>query len=166
MSVLFGSIFGISAGQARTTVEISVTVAAGVLLLARPLLFASLDPDVAAARGLPVRAIGLLFLCLVGVTTAQATQVVGALLILGLLAAPAGAANRLTAVPLVGLGLSAAIAAASLWVGLAAALAFPVLPPSFAVVAAATLAYLGAHVVGMAIRPTGDYCPAGSGRVG
>jgi zinc/manganese transport system permease protein len=63
---------------------------------ARPLLFASLDEAVAAARGVPVRLLGYVFLGLVGATAAESTHVVGALLILGLLAAPAGAASRLT----------------------------------------------------------------------
>ena len=58
--------------------------------IARPLLFASLDENVAAARGVPVRLLGFGFLVLVGGTAAESTQVVGALLILGLLAAPAG----------------------------------------------------------------------------
>ena len=70
------------------------------MAIARPLLFASLDEDVAAARGVPVRLLGFGFLVLVGAAAAESTQVVGALLILGLLAAPAGAATRLTARPL------------------------------------------------------------------
>jgi zinc/manganese transport system permease protein len=93
-------------------------VCAFTLLLARPLLFASLDPSVARGRGLPVRLLGVAFLVLVGVDAAEATQAVGALLLLGLLAAPAGAAQRLTADPYVALGLSAALALAATWVGL------------------------------------------------
>ena len=70
------------------------------------MLFASVDPAVAAARGVPVRAVGLIFLALLGATAAEATQAVGALLLLGLVAAPAGASQRLTPNPYLGLGLS------------------------------------------------------------
>ena len=141
VSVLFGSVLGLDAGAALVTAAVGLAVCAGVLALARPLLFASLDEAVAAARGVPVRALGFAFLALVGLTAAEATRVVGALLILGLLAAPAGAAARLSARPLRALGLSAAIAVGSVWVGLTASYAVPRLPPSFAVLAVATGVY-------------------------
>jgi zinc/manganese transport system permease protein len=93
---------------------------------------------VAAARGVPVRLLGFGFLALVGGTAAEATQVVGALLILGLLAAPAGAAARITTRPVPGLAISAAIAVASVWTGLTASYLVPRMPPSFAILAVAT----------------------------
>jgi zinc/manganese transport system permease protein len=140
--VLFGSIFGLS----RTDVEISVVlavVAAGALaVLARPLLFASIDGAVAAAQGVRVRVIGVLFLGLLGLVAAQATQAVGALLLLGLLAAPAGAAHRLTARPWLGLALSALLALASVWLGLTLSYVFPTLPPSTMVISAAVGIYV------------------------
>jgi len=105
--VLFGSIFGLSTTDVRTSVLLAILASASLLLIARPLLFASLDSEVAAARGVPVRALGLGFLALLGLVAAQATQAVGALLLLGLLAAPAGAAHRLTTRPYRGLVLSA-----------------------------------------------------------
>lgn len=89
-NVLFGSIFGISAGDARSAAGIAVGGILVLLLIARPLLFASLDAAVAAARGVPVRLIGALFLALVGITAAEASQAIGALLLFGLLAAPPG----------------------------------------------------------------------------
>ena len=95
--VLFGSIFGLSRSDVWTATVIAVSVAALLLAIVRPLLFASLDPAVAAARGVPVLALGLGFLVLVGLVAAEASQAVGALLLLGLLSAPAGAAQRLTA---------------------------------------------------------------------
>jgi zinc/manganese transport system permease protein len=147
VNVLFGSIFGLSQARAVASAIIAAAVCLAVCLIARPLLFASLDEAVAAARGVPVRLLGFAFLALVGVTTAEATQVVGALLILGLLAAPAGAANRLTGRPLRGLWLSVAIAVGSVWSGLAVSYAVPRVPPSFAILAVATLCYAGAGVV-------------------
>jgi zinc/manganese transport system permease protein len=151
VSVLFGSIFGLSLGRAAVTAIIAVVICLAVLAMARPLLFASLDESVAAARGVPVRLLGFAFLVLVGAVTAESTQVVGALLILGLLAAPAGAASRLTTRPLVALGLSAGIAVLSMWIGLTAAYALPSLPPSFTIIAAAAACYAIAAATG-AIR--------------
>ena len=139
--VLFGSIFGLSASAAWTATAIALLVAALLLLIARPLLFATVDRTVAAARGVPVRALGVAFLALVGAATAEATQAVGALLLLGLLAAPAGTAQRLTARPYVGLALSPAIAVLDMWLGLAISYAAPILPPSFAIIAVATAVY-------------------------
>lgn len=148
VTVLFGSILGLSMSRALVTALVALALGVALLAMARPLLFASVDPDVATSRGVPVRALGLAFLAVVGGTTAEATQVVGALLILGLLAAPAGAAARLTARPWAGLALSTGIAVASVWVGLAAGTVLPWLPPSPAILAAAVTAFLAATVVG------------------
>jgi zinc/manganese transport system permease protein len=148
VTVLFGSIFGISSQRAWTTFLIAVGVCGAVVALARPLLFTSLDPDVARAHGVPVRVLGFAFLALVGVTAAEASQVVGALLILGLLAAPAGAAMRLTSRPLVAFGLSAAIAVASMWIGLWISYVVPAVPASFAILATATLPFLVVGLLG------------------
>lgn len=139
---LFGSIFGLSAADAQLAAAIAAGVVAGILVIARPLLFASVDPVVAAARGLPVRALGLAFLALVGIAAGEATQAVGALLMLGLLAAPAGAAQRLTANPYLGMGLAAGFALLAMWAGLALAYTLPSLPPSTAVIAVASAVYL------------------------
>ena len=79
-----------------------------------------------------------MFLALLGATAAEATQAVGALLLLGLLAAPAGAAQRLTANPYLALALSAALAVLAMWLGLALSYAIPSLPPSTAIVAVAS----------------------------
>lgn len=142
VNVLFGTIFGLSATQAVTDSVVAACVCAALILIARPLLFATIDESVASARRVPVRAIGTVFLGLVGVTAAAATQAVGALLLLGLLAAPAGAAQRLTARPFRGLWLSAAIAIFSLWTGLVISYAAPKIPPSFGILAVATCVYL------------------------
>ena len=154
VNVLFGSIFGLSGSQALTDSAIAVGVALVLLAIGRPLLFATVDVDVARARGVPVRLLGLVFLALVGVTAGAATQAVGALLLLGLLAAPAGAAQRLTARPMRALALSAGIAVVSVWGGLSIAYAAPSVPPSFGILAVATASYLAAFVF-TARRPRG-----------
>jgi zinc/manganese transport system permease protein len=144
INVLFGTIFGLSAGQALTDAAVAAGVCLAIIVIGRPLLFASIDAAVAAARRVPVRLLGFVFLGLVGVTAAAAAQAVGALLLLGLLAAPAGAAQRLTARPFAGLALSAAIAVGSAWAGLLIAYSEPRIPPSFAILAIATACYLAA----------------------
>jgi zinc/manganese transport system permease protein len=141
VSVLFGSIFGLSRGQADAALWIGVAVVAVLALIGRPLLFASIDEAVAAARGVPVRLLGFGFLALAGLTTAEATQAVGALLLLGLLAAPAGAALTLTDRPYQGMAISVALALASVWGGLALAYYAPSLPPSFSITAVAAGLY-------------------------
>ena len=121
-------------------------ICAAVLAIARPLLFASVDEAVAAARGVPVRLLGFAFLALVGACAAEATQAVGSLLILGLLAAPAGAAQRLTARPYRALALSAGLAVAEMWAGLGLSYAVPRMPPSFGILATATAVYAATYV--------------------
>jgi zinc/manganese transport system permease protein len=146
--VLFGSIFGLSGSDVLTSVVLAVLASGAVLAIARPLLFASHDPAVAEARGVPVRVLGFGFLALVGLVAAEASQAIGALLLLGLLAAPAGAALRLTARPYRGLAFSAALAIGSVWLGLTLSYVFPSLPPSTMIVACAVGAYAAALLVG------------------
>lgn len=119
VTVLFGNILGTSADQLRTIAFISGAAILGLLLIVRPLLFASLDPDVAAARGVPVRALGLCFMVLLAVTVSEATQAVGALLIFALLLLPAAIAHQVISRPFVALALAAALAVAFTWLGIA-----------------------------------------------
>jgi len=139
--VLFGSILGLSAADARLAAVIGLAAALALLLIARPLLFSSLDPGVARSLGVPLRVLGVGFLALLAVVAAEATQAVGALLLLGLLAAPGGAARLLTDRPWRGLALSAAIALGSMWGGLVLSYEVDSLPPSFAVIGLATAAF-------------------------
>jgi zinc/manganese transport system permease protein len=141
VNVLFGSIFGLDQHDTTVAVAIAAVVLVGIVAIARPLLFATLDEAVAASRGLPVRVLGFVFLALVGLTAAEATQVVGALLLLGLVAGPAAIAARLTDRPYRALGLSAAVAVACVWSGLVLSYAIPKLPPSFSIIAVATVGY-------------------------
>lgn len=144
VNVLFGSILGLSGGQAALAAIVGAVACVAVLGAGRPLLFASIDEAVAAARGVPVRVLGIGFLVLVGVTAAEATQAVGALLLVGLVAAPAAAAQRLTDRPWRGLMLAAALAVLAVWSGLTIAYLAGSVPASFAIMAVATAEYLGA----------------------
>lgn len=141
---LFGSVFGLGAGEARVAAGVALAALLATVLIARPLLFATVLPDVAGARGVPTRLVSVAFAVLLGVVAAEATQAVGALLLLGLLAAPAAAAHRLTTAPLVGVAVAAALALAAMWAGLVLAYALPWLPPSTAVVLIAVAVYYAA----------------------
>lgn len=153
VNVLFGSIFGLTDAQTVVDSLIALGVVVAVLAIGRPLLFASLDGAVAGARGVPVGVLGFVFLAVVGVTAGVATQAVGALLLLGLLAAPAGAAHRLSARPYTAMALSGGLAVLSMWGGLSIAYAAPQVPPSFGIVAVATACYVTALGVSTVRRP-------------
>jgi zinc/manganese transport system permease protein len=118
VSVLFGNILGISTDQARTIALVSGLTILALLLIARPLLFASLDPDVAAAQGIPVHALGLFFMVLLAVTVSEATMAVGALLVFALLLLPAAIAVQVMTRPYAALALAAALAVIFLWLGI------------------------------------------------
>lgn len=141
VGVLFGSIFGIDAQTALVISAVGAATSLALLAMARPLLFASLDPEVARARGLPVRLLDALFLTLLAVTVAEAVPAVGALLVFALIVAPAASARRLATRPYVALFLSAALALVIMWVGLTMAfyLSYPV---SFDISALGFVVYL------------------------
>jgi zinc/manganese transport system permease protein len=148
--VLFGSILGIQADQAILTTILSAGVIIALLLMARPLLFASLDPAVATARSVPVRLLGVAFLVLLAVAVGEAAQIVGALLIFALLVTPAATAQRLTTRPFAGMALAAGLALAITWVGLTLGF-YTSLPISFLISALTFLLYVGI-VVGQRTR--------------
>jgi zinc/manganese transport system permease protein len=147
VNVLFGSILGLSSDQALVDGALALAIVVVFIAIGRPLIFASLDEAVAAARGAPVRLLGYAFFILLGITAGIATQAVGALLLLGLLATPAGASQRLSSRPFTALWLSAGIAVFSMWAGLSLAYLAPKMPPSFGILAVATGIYLLAFVV-------------------
>jgi zinc/manganese transport system permease protein len=108
---------------------------------------ATVDADVARVQGIPVTPVELAFLAVAGVVAAETVQAVGALPLLGLLAAPAAAARHLTARPYAGLALSGGLALAAVGAGLGVTTAAPHLPPTFTIVSAATLIHATSAVV-------------------
>jgi len=118
VKVLFGDILGISTDQLHIIALISGLTVLALAAITRPLLFASLDPDVAAARGVPVRALGLFFMVLLAITVSEATLVVGALLVFALLLLPAAIAHQVTTHPFAALALAAGIAVIVTWSGI------------------------------------------------
>ena len=150
-ALLFGTFLWVSNDQVVTLV--CVAAAALVLLAAagRPLLFASLDGEVARAAGVPVRALSLGFLLLLGLAVGATSQITGALLVFALLVAPAAAAQQLTARPLAGLLLSVALGLVVTWLGLALAY-FSIYPAGFFITSLAFAVYVAARLVRHARR--------------
>ena len=120
-TILFGTFLGITSSQVTVLTVVGAVVLAVLALIGRPLLFASVDPQVAAGRGVPVRALSVLFLVLLGAATAEASQITGTLLVFALMVIPAATAQVLTARPGLSLALAVLLAFAATWLGLTAA---------------------------------------------
>jgi zinc/manganese transport system permease protein len=97
--LLTGQIVAVDDPKLTVLIITSVVVIVGLLVVWRPLTFASTDPELAAARGVPVRLLSPIFMLLLGLTVAMSVQIVGALLVLSILCTPAAAAMRVTASP-------------------------------------------------------------------
>ncbi len=146
-SLLFGSFLGITPGDVLALLLVAGGSLVALCLIARPLLFTSVDPEVAAAAGLPVRPISLGFLVLLGIAVAEASQVTGSLLVFSLLVLPAATAHVITGRPLLGIALSMAFAVLVTWAGLVIAYFTPYPTGAFI----ATLSF-GAYVAARVIR--------------
>jgi zinc/manganese transport system permease protein len=153
-ALLFGSFLGIAAGQVAVLGAVGGAVIVVLTVIGRPLLFASADPDVAAARGVPVRALSIGFLVLLGAAVAETAQITGALLVFALLVMPAATAQRLTPRPVASLLLTVAIGWMVTWAGLVAAYYSPY-PIGFYLTTFAFAAYLAAHAADGARRRLG-----------
>ena len=118
-SLLFGEVLGVSSSELVPIGVIGVVAIGAILLIYRPLMFSSVMPDVAEARGVRSRRMEVAFLLVVALTTTMAVPVVGALLIFSLLISPAAAARSFTGKPLGAMGLSVIIALATVWSAIA-----------------------------------------------
>ena len=140
-SILFGEILGISTADVWVTVIASAAVLLVFFLIYRPLLFASLDEDVAEARGISISKIGAAFLLLVAAATSVAVQVVGVLLIFSLMVTPAAVAHRIARRPARGIFISVLIALLATWIGLFISFYIPY-PVSFFITAITFVVYI------------------------
>jgi zinc/manganese transport system permease protein len=147
-NILFGNIFGVSNDQLVALVAIGVGVVAVMAVVYRPLLFASVDADVATARGVPVRLLGFVFLLVLAFTVTAAAQVVGTLLVLSLAITPAATAQRWSPNPLIVTGLSVTFALAAADGGILASLASTTVKPSVFVTSISFGIYLVSRVLG------------------
>ena len=149
-TLLFGTFLGISAGQVVGLLAIAGGALGALAVIGRPLLFATVDPEVARARGVPVLALDICFLLILAVAVAATSQITGALLVFALLVAPPATAQLITSRPLAGLVLSVAIALLVVWLGLGVAY-FSIYPVGFYITTFAFGAYvlvrLATHVL-------------------
>jgi zinc/manganese transport system permease protein len=160
IGILFGQIFGI------TSQDVAVTFIAGLLTVLlvvavyRPLLFATLDEEVAEAKGVPVRGLSIAFMVVLAVAVSEAVQVVGVLLIFALIVAPAAIAERFTTRPSRGVLLAAIVAVLFTWAGLTIAYYLPY-PVGFFITSIAFWTYILARAVSdvIARRATGRVRP-------
>ncbi|MFD4511364.1 metal ABC transporter permease [Streptomyces sp. NPDC058457] len=140
-TILFGTFLGITSSQVTLLTVVGAAVLVVLALIGRPLLFASVDPQVAGGRGVPVRALSVVFLVLLGAATAEASQITGTLLVFALMVIPAATAQTLTARPALSLALTVLLAFAATWLGLTVAYYSPY-PLGFFVTSIAFAGYL------------------------
>lgn len=153
-NVLFGNLLAITDQQLWVFAGMGVGIALVTAVVFRPLLFASIDVEVAEARGLPVRLLGVVFMVLLALAITMAVQVVGTLLLFALVVTPAATAIMWTPRPSLAIGYAAAISLVSVWVGLALS-AMLNLPPSFFVVTIASVIWLASWLLARGGRAIG-----------
>ncbi|MFI5240705.1 MAG: metal ABC transporter permease [Candidatus Saccharimonadia bacterium] len=159
-NILFGNIFGVSAGQLALLVGIGLGVIIIMGAIYRPLMFASIDPEVAEARGVPVRLLGLIFLFVLALTVTEAAQIVGTLLVLSLAITPAAAAQYLSKKPATVTMLSIGFALLASDGGLLASLASGTIKPSVFITGISFAIYVVARVFGGSNRRPSRIQPA------
>jgi zinc/manganese transport system permease protein len=145
-ALLFGDLLAVDRHTLYVLCALTVLSLAALATVSRPLLFSTMQPEVAEARGLSLRLISVLFLIIVAVVTAEAAQIVGVLLVFGLMVAPAAAAQRLTRSLGWGLITSVVLALADSWAGLTLAY-YTDWPSSFWIVSLGALTYLFAALL-------------------
>jgi len=151
-SILFGEILGISATDVLVTAIAALVIMCAVAFVYRPLLFASLDEDVAEAKGLHMHMLGVVFMLLVALATSIAVQVVGVLLIFSLMVTPAAIAQRLAKRPWRAVVLSVIISLFATWIGLSVAFYEPY-PVSFFITTIVFILYLLVRFLQPKINP-------------
>ena len=140
-ALLFGEILGISQRDVLVTLVAGVVTIVALVAMYRPLLFSSVDEELAAARGVPVTALSIAFMAILAVAVTEAVQVVGVLLIFALIVTPAAIAVRFTSRPPYAIGIGAGLALLFTWLGLAIAYYSPH-PVSFFITSLAFATYV------------------------
>lgn len=146
-NVLFGNLLAVTHQQLLTFGVGLAVIAAVVAFIYRPLLFASVNPEVAEAKGVPVRALSVIFMVLLGLSVTMAVQAVGTLLLFALVVTPAATAILITARPGSAMALATVLAVGSVWAGLAVSAMFNV-PPSFVITTIVSIIWLAVWAVG------------------
>jgi zinc/manganese transport system permease protein len=151
VNILFGNILAIATNDVRFVAVFAAVALVALGVIFRPLLFASVDAEIADARGVPVRALSVAFMILMAITVSASVQVVGVLLIFALLILPAAAAQHLTAQPSRAIALAAALAVLYVWCGLLVGFYLPY-PPSFFITTFAFLTFLVVRALPTSLR--------------
>ena len=144
-ALLFGEILGISSGDVAVTLVAGVITVVALVAIYRPLLFASVDEDLASAKGVPVTALSIAFMAILAVAVTEAVQVVGVLLIFALIVTPAAIAVRFTSRPAIAIVVGVLLALGFTWLGLSIAFYSPH-PVSFFITSLAFATYLAVRL--------------------
>jgi zinc/manganese transport system permease protein len=142
-ALLFGNVLAVSPSMLEALVLLAVITLAALALISRPLLFSSLQPDLAVAKGVSLRLVGTLFLVVVALAVAQSVQIVGILLVFALMVGPPAAAQLLTRRLRSGLAIAGGLAVGQAWLGIVIAYLTD-WPTSFCITALGALIYLAA----------------------
>jgi zinc/manganese transport system permease protein len=145
-ALLFGNVLGVDTPMLGVLAALALVSLVALGAIMRPLLFASLQPELAEAKGVSLKLVSMLFLAIAALAVAACTQIVGVLLVFTLMVGPAAAAQNLTTRLFSGLALSAALALAQAWLGVTLAY-YTDWPTSFWITALAALVYGGSLVV-------------------
>jgi zinc/manganese transport system permease protein len=147
-ALLFGNVLGVDTATLWSLFALAIISLGALAIIARPLLFASLQPELAEAKGVPLQLISLLFLGIVALTVAESAQIVGVLLVFALMVGPAAAAGRLSTRLGSGVLLSAIFALAEAWLGITLAF-YTDWPTSFWITALSSAVYVASLLPGM-----------------
>jgi zinc/manganese transport system permease protein len=145
-ALLFGNVLAVSTATLRALAALALATLAALAAISRPLLFASLQPELAEAKGVSVRVVGVLFMAIVALAVAQSVQIVGVLLVFALMVGPPAAAQLLTNRLLPGIAIAAGLAILQAWLGIVIAY-YTDWPTSFCITALSALVYLGAVAI-------------------
>jgi zinc/manganese transport system permease protein len=151
--LLTGQIVAVDTPALAALIVVAIVVTIGLAAMWRPLTFASTDPELAAARGVPVRVLSPVFMLLLGLTVAMSVQIVGALLVLSIVVTPAAAAMRVTASPLAVTVLSVAFAVTAMVGGILLEVGSDSIPISPYVTTISFAIYVACRIVGRARMP-------------
>jgi len=154
-NVLFGNLLAISPDELTIFIVLLIALGLSIGLTYRQLLYSSINAPVAEAKGLPVRALSVLFMVLLALAVTMAVQAVGTLLLFALLITPAATAINLTPRPVAAMAISTGLSVVCVWIGLAASAMFN-LPPSFLIVTFASAIWLAVYLRASRIQTLAD----------
>ena len=145
-ALLFGNVLAVDRGMIGTLAALALVTLAGLAAIMRPLIFASLQPELAEAKGVPLRFVSTAFLAIVALAVSECAQIVGVLLVFTLMVGPPAAAQRIAGGLWSGLALAAGLALAEAWLGLTAAF-YTDWPVSFCIAVLSAAGYFAALAV-------------------